>query len=177
MPAKPNVCSVSECDENVGRGRTKGMCRNHYMESRLPCSVDTCDIPAESGGMCKSHYNLQYRCGLIRPIRPQAKHGQRRWIDPRHGYVYVSVKGRSGAAQTEHRVVMADYLGRDLLPHESVHHLNGQRGDNRLENLELWTKSQPAGQRVSDKVAWAIELLELYAPNTLSDRPVQLRLA
>ena len=39
---------------------------------------------------------------------------------------------------------------------------NGVRDDNRPENLELWSKAQPAGQRVEDKITWAIELLERY---------------
>jgi hypothetical protein len=84
----------------------------------------------------------------------------------RYGYVTVTHKGRSVG---EHRLVMEGMLGRSLLPGETVHHVNGVRHDNRSENLELWSKSQPAGQRVEDKVAWAEELLALYKPEVLLD--------
>lgn len=91
----------------------------------------------------------------------------------RGGYVKVY---RDGRTDYVHRFVMEGHLGRRLLPTESVHHINGDRSDNRLKNLELWSKAQPAGQRVTDKVAWAIELLTQYAPELLTDAEVQLRL-
>lgn len=61
-----------------------------------------------------------------------------------------------------HRVVMSQMIGRLLLPHERPHHRNGDRSDNRPENLELWSSAQPPGQRVADKVEWARAMLGLY---------------
>ena len=91
----------------------------------------------------------------------------------RDGYLYVVVgkedpRANAAGAIFQHRLVMSGRLGRPLRGDESVHHINGQRDDNRLENLELWTRSQPPGQRVNDKVAWALELLALYEPARLA---------
>jgi hypothetical protein len=68
----------------------------------------------------------------------------------------------------EHILIMSRMLGRPLLPHENVHHKNGCRSDNRPQNLELWSRRQPPGQRVGDKVQWAKEILALYEPSALA---------
>lgn len=88
------------------------------------------------------------------------------------GYVCVGNVDYPGAKPQpnhayEHIVVMSRRLGRALLPGETVHHKNGNRADNREENLELWVGTHPAGQRVEDVVAWAQQVLRTYRPEMI----------
>jgi hypothetical protein len=90
-----------------------------------------------------------------------ASNGYRLKLAPGHP------KADANGRVREHRLVMEDMLGRHLAPEENVHHKNGDKTDNRPENLELWSKSQPAGQRTEDKLAWAKEILALYGTSAL----------
>ena len=105
--------------------------------------------------------------------REELRTYRRRWYASKHprqraaaGTGTVSRGYRSfvknGRRVLEHRLVMEAHIGRRLLREETVHHINGQRLDNRLENLELWSSSQPPGQRIADKVEWARSILKLY---------------
>ena len=92
-----------------------------------------------------------------------------RIIDKKTGYVFVwnpthpnAVMGNNKAYVLEHRMVMSNHLKRPLLRSEQVHHKNGDRADNKISNLELWTTSQPSGQRVKDKLKWAKEFINIY---------------
>jgi hypothetical protein len=57
---------------------------------------------------------------------------------------------------------MSNHIGRAISKGENIHHKNGIKTDNNIENLELWVTSHPAGQRVEDLIVWCINFLKRY---------------
>lgn len=161
------ICSVEQCVRPV---LAVGLCGAHYRRKRIDgdvqpgkkvrthapgktCRGADCSAAVTAHGLCPAHYARFRRWGdpdaRYEPQGHVTKAGYRMAYAPDH-----PMAQRNGHI-LEHRLVMALHLGRSLLPNEEVHHRNGNRLDNRIENLELWVKSQPAGQRARDLVEWA----------------------
>jgi hypothetical protein len=169
------VCGFEGC---VRPYYANGWCNAHYQRARMGyemddpvqerdgsqgCSVEGCERKHQALGLCATHRTRQMR-GIPLDAPPHEKDdGATRRTT--HGYVDEK---RAGRWHRQHRLVMEDHIGRPLRPEETVHHRNGTRDDNRLQNLELWSGSHHPGQRVEDLVAWAIELLKLYRPDALA---------
>lgn len=176
------MCKVEGC-KDVARGHE--LCQFHYGRwrehgdplaggtRRLPnnsqggkCKVDGCSKPSQSLHFCPNHFRKFKTYGD--PLGGGIQDGRSKvWhVREETGYVMRFEPGSLHCGKNglvyQHRYVMGEHIGRPLLPTENVHHKNGDRADNRLENLELWSKSQPAGQRVADKVKWAREIIDLY---------------
>jgi len=178
------TCRGPKCDRPAV---TRGLCNSHEYQERVidelspireykvkggPCEAEGCDGVAKTDGLCQTHYRRKLRGeeNWDRLIVRRRPHGEGHVNED--GYRVITVNGRP---KLEHRHLFEQLLGRKLLRTETVHHVNGDRANNRVAgspkarggryrsgNLELWSTSQPAGQDVPAKVAWAREILALY---------------
>lgn len=158
--------TISRIHHGVRRTRPTGS--PHRRRSPEYCTIEGCSGDHLAQGLCAKHYTRLRKYGDPNHVGRRAK-GE--GTINRYGYRIVPVPfGTPGSTQrkgyavmVEHRYVMQTYLNRPLRSEENVHHRNGVRSDNRLENLELWTRSQPQGKRISDLMEWARWILETYA--------------
>lgn len=163
-------CIEPDCGN---KSNVKGLCNSHYFKARGealgPCPVDGCGNNKRGPGQpCHTHWKRLSQGDPDWDTRPVRVVNQTPGATSPTKDGYVRERTGAGEWVLQHRLVMAAHIGRELTDDENVHHVNGDRADNRLSNLELWNTSQPSGQRIEDKVQWAKELLALYSPESLN---------
>lgn len=135
-----------------------------FKDGRLFIKIN-CSICKQERTIRYDHYNERFlKKGLI--INCKGCHKVKR--DNYHhsyGYVIRNYKSfplekwdifkkmcKSNGQIKEHRAIVAIFLNRPLNDNEIIHHKNGIRNDNRLDNLELCILRQPPGQRLNDLI-------------------------
>lgn len=153
------MCKIEKCSRKV---RRSGLCGEHYAEKRgIKCKVKSCNKFSVGKELCSLHWQRD-KAGI--PL-DYVKETGKTYISS-DGYVVEYMPGHIQSDKygkvLQHRRLMSDKMGRKLNSYENIHHINGDKKDNRLENLEIWITKQPKGQRISDLIEWSKWILKEY---------------
>jgi len=99
------------------------------------CKIEECPNKSYVKGFCNSHYLRQHRYNRLHSVK--RKYGTGTFSNT--GYKLIS---HNGKRILEHRKVMEDFIGRKLFKYENIHHKNGIKTDNRIENIEIVTYNE-----------------------------------
>jgi predicted nucleic acid-binding Zn ribbon protein len=146
--APPVACGHCGKSINAGRRFCSVACSSESKRERVVSNCRLCGVSFEHPKGRARQYCSQKCSARATSVGATRPDGARTVTNT--GYVKIKVGKRW---VLEHRHVMEQALGRALSRTENVHHINGDRSDNRLENLELWklkSTSHPAGVRGED---------------------------
>lgn len=171
MPKISKTCTVDDCQKAIG------LCSMHWKRLKFHgdvntvlqrgghnkigglCTIEGCEKQFVARGFCQMHYRRWDLYGD--PLHKEIS-GNKKPAKYRSVLAVGHPNANANGTIFEHRLVMSNAIGRALVEGETVHHMNGNTLDNRIENLELWSTKQPYGQRPEDKVVYALEILALY---------------
>ena len=141
-------CSVDNCENEAVRKKAC-LCEKHYTRLRrwgstnyaakaangslTTCTIPGCERKEYGRGLCGMHYQRLARLGYVGEVTPRHNQDGTGTIN-NHGYRIMSINGEK---QKEHRLIAEKALGKKLPPGAVVHHLNGDRLDNRPCNLVI----------------------------------------
>lgn len=139
-------------------------CRDGYSR-KVPCRNEQCTNVVQGrldgtpifSGLCSPCARRTKVPTEERKLNTTPDGYQRRWLG--HDHPMANATGYC----FEHRYVMSIHLGRSLASTETVHHINGNRSDNRIDNLQLRSSNHGPGQhyRCCDCGSSRIEPVEI----------------
>lgn len=153
--AKPFMVTPS----SVGRKYCSATCSTYKAIPTFECAQCGKAAMRTKGGNGNFNYKQRYcsrECGYA---------AQRTGFLDKNGYRVITIGGKQ---VMEHRHVMELHLGIKLPAGSTIHHKNGLRTDNRVENLEYWDHRHGKGQRLDDKIKHAIDLLREFPDRAAS---------
>lgn len=118
----PDCGRIKSVTSGYAKKRKSLLCKNCYAKRHI----------LELNNIQRMDRNPNWKGGIF-------KNGK--YIGERLQNNHPRIKMASNNNILQHRLIMAEHLGRDLEPWEIVHHKNGNKHDNRIENLELLTHS------------------------------------
>ena len=147
--------------------KTCSTCGKEFIPSSKHKDCPSCRYQKTKTVVCRicgiNMHSTKYGSCASCTNKRRADYGTGRYL--KNGYVMVFQKGHPRCNKNyvfEHILVMEKYIGRYLTKNENVHHKNGVKNNNSVNNLELWIKPQPSGVRAKDALAWARNILETY---------------